>query len=346
MMNELIGKDKENVSRSNSNDDNLRLNDMQPLNASNLSDWKRGRKTFAEVQDETVRSKTELKKTMGLDFSELRETHIDISSSSRILETPISDSNANISYPADGGDIGLLPESCSSTHLLEDETQFSFRKTKRRTRVISKFKMLSEACSRCCRGRDGAHTDYRYTSRYCLHRLFVAFRFPGIIVGFVVSFIILCVFSGLTGHNKVLPASSNRGDEWWRCAVMYEIFPASFADTNGDGFGDINGISTHLDHLKSLNVDVVRLGSIFSALDYPVRYKHVIDFDNMDPHLGKVSHFQMLIDQIHERGMYLVLDINPTMTSDQHPWAAHWMLNKNGEYKNFFVSSSEDLVSV
>lgn len=298
-------------------------------------------------EDCRIRMEMSSSKSSGGLFAGLYETnannYIDISSSPRIVETPISDSNANFSFPSDG-DVGL-PESCSSTHLLEDEIQFSFKKPKRRTKLLSKFKVASMACSSCfglSRTGDRHRLDYHNTSKQCLFKL----RLPGIIFSCFIIFIVICVYSGLATYGKDKVTTSTTGDDvWWRCAVMYEIFPASFADTNDDGYGDINGLIGRLDYLGDFGIDVIRLGSIFSALDYPVRYKHVIDFNNMDPHLGKLGDFEKLIDEAHARGIRVILDINPTMTSDQHPWAAHWMLNKNGDYKGFFASAAQDLVS-
>ncbi|RWS13119.1 maltase A2-like protein [Dinothrombium tinctorium] len=133
--------------------------------------------------------------------------------------------------------------------------------------------------------------------------------------------------------------NNNREEEWWKSGIFYEIFTASFKDTNSDGFGDIDGIKQKLPYLKELGVNVLRLNSIFSALDYPYQYEHVIDFVNVDPHIGTLNSFKSLVREIHKQGMYIVLDINPTVTSDQHPWAAHWLLNSTGKYRYFFVDN-------
>ncbi|XP_076359584.1 amino acid transporter heavy chain SLC3A1-like [Tachypleus tridentatus] len=129
--------------------------------------------------------------------------------------------------------------------------------------------------------------------------------------------------------------------EWWQGTVSYEIFPASFQDSDDDGFGDFTGLRQRLHYVQKLNVASIRLNSIFSALDYPLEYTHVIDFKNVDPHLGRTSDFDELVQDIHARGLYVILDINPALTSDQHPWAAHWQQNKSGEYKYFYVESND-----
>ncbi|XP_022237205.1 neutral and basic amino acid transport protein rBAT-like isoform X2 [Limulus polyphemus] len=129
--------------------------------------------------------------------------------------------------------------------------------------------------------------------------------------------------------------------EWWQGAVSYEVFPASFQDSDGDGFGDFAGLRWRLPYIQKFNVASIRLNSIFSALDYPLEYTHVIDFKNVDPHLGNIADFEKLVQDIHARGIHVILDMNPTITSDQHPWAAHWQQNKSGEYGYFYVETSE-----
>ncbi|KAI1309017.1 Neutral and basic amino acid transport protein rBAT [Halotydeus destructor] len=134
---------------------------------------------------------------------------------------------------------------------------------------------------------------------------------------------------------------ANQKDHWWTEAILYEIFPASFKDTNGDGFGDLNGIRARLPYLRSLGVTGVRLSPIMAALDYPYQYEHVIDFEAVDPHLGFLDDLRLLVSELHSHGLAAILDINPTVTSDQHPWAASWLTNRSGEYSNFYVTSRE-----
>ncbi|GIY18909.1 trehalose-6-phosphate hydrolase [Caerostris extrusa] len=102
----------------------------------------------------------------------------------------------------------------------------------------------------------------------------------------------------------------------------------------------MKGLIERLDYIQNLSVSIVRLNSIFSALDYPLEYEHVIDFANVDPHLGRLEDFQQLVKEIHNRGMRVVLDMNPTVTSDQHTWAAHWLLHLPGPYHNFYFNAT------
>lgn len=85
-------------------------------------------------------------------------------------------------------------------------------------------------------------------------------------------------------------------DQYWHHGTtFYEIFPASFKDTDGDGFGDLNGITEKVSHLRSLGVSAVRLNSIFSALYYPHQYEHVLNFFAIDPHLGTFKDFLNMV---------------------------------------------------
>ncbi|CAG2165215.1 unnamed protein product [Oppiella nova] len=132
---------------------------------------------------------------------------------------------------------------------------------------------------------------------------------------------------------------------WWRGSTFYEIFVPSFKDSDGDGFGDLNGLRDKISYLQELGINAIRLNSIFSALDYPHRYDNILDFFSVDPHLGKMSHFIELVKVLHELKMYIILDINLVTTSDQHPWAAHWLLNRSTEYQYFYVNVSEDQIN-
>ncbi|XP_055951017.1 alpha-glucosidase-like [Argiope bruennichi] len=127
--------------------------------------------------------------------------------------------------------------------------------------------------------------------------------------------------------------------QWYRDAVFYEIFPASFLDTDSDGYGDFQGIIRKLDYIRDLGTTAIRLNSIFSALDYPLEYEHIIDLRSADPHLGRLADFAQLVRAVHKKGLKIVLDLNPTVTSDQHTWALHWQRGIPG-YEHFYASAN------
>lgn len=135
----------------------------------------------------------------------------------------------------------------------------------------------------------------------------------------------------------------NQRKYWWRDAIFYEIFPASFKDTDSNGFGDLKGVTSKIPYIKELGVTGIRLNSIFTALDYPHQFDHVIDFKDVDPKIGTIDDFKILVKQLHQHGLTLILDINPSVTSDQHPWAISWLANKSSEYSSFYVINSQNV---
>ena len=106
---------------------------------------------------------------------------------------------------------------------------------------------------------------------------------------------------------------------WWRDAVVYQIYPRSFADSDGDGIGDLRGILAHLDHLAALGIDVVWLSPIYRSPQDDNGYD-VSDYRDVDPMFGTLADLDELIAALHARGMKLVLDLVVNHTSDEHPW--------------------------
>lgn len=164
-------------------------------------------------------------------------------------------------------------------------------------------------------------------------------------LGFVISILVGVAFVMIGLFYLSTPNECNHDGQWWQKGIIYEIFPASFQDTDDDGFGDIRGIIERLDYIQNLSVDTIRLNSIFSALDYPLEYEHVIDFANVDPHIGRIEDVEELVREVHNRGMNIIIDMNPTVTSDQHTWAAHWILHRPGRYEHFYINVTDERVS-
>jgi oligo-1,6-glucosidase len=108
---------------------------------------------------------------------------------------------------------------------------------------------------------------------------------------------------------------------WWKTAVVYQIYPRSFADSDGDGIGDLPGIVAHLDHLAALGVDVVWLSPIYPSPQDDNGYD-ISDYEDVDPVFGSLADFDALLAAVHERGMKLVMDLVVNHSSDEHPWFA------------------------
>jgi alpha-glucosidase len=108
-------------------------------------------------------------------------------------------------------------------------------------------------------------------------------------------------------------------EPWWKSAVVYQIYPRSFCDTDGDGVGDLEGIRRHLDHLQALGVDALWLSPFYRSPMKDYGYD-VADYCDVDPLFGNLDDFDRLLSEAHDRGIKVLIDWVPNHTSDQHPW--------------------------
>jgi oligo-1,6-glucosidase len=108
-------------------------------------------------------------------------------------------------------------------------------------------------------------------------------------------------------------------DPWWKAAVVYQVYPRSFADSDGDGVGDLRGIIDRLPHLDDLGVDVLWLSPVYRSPQDDNGYD-ISDYQDIDPTFGTLSDLDELLEQLHGRGMRLVMDLVVNHTSDEHPW--------------------------
>ena len=109
------------------------------------------------------------------------------------------------------------------------------------------------------------------------------------------------------------------GSEWWRSGVIYQIYPRSFADSNGDGIGDLAGITQNLDAIAELGVDAIWLSPFYSSPQKDAGYD-VSDYKNVDPLFGTLEDFDSLVKRAHELNLRVMIDLVPNHTSDQHSW--------------------------
>ena len=120
---------------------------------------------------------------------------------------------------------------------------------------------------------------------------------------------------------------------WWHRAVFYEIYPRSFQDTDGDGVGDLRGITSRLDYLVDLGADAIWLSPIYPSPLVDFGYD-ISDFMSIDPVLGTLDDFEGLVDAAHARGLRVVTDLTPAHTSIEHPWFRQnpdWYVRVEGE---------------
>ena len=110
-----------------------------------------------------------------------------------------------------------------------------------------------------------------------------------------------------------------RPADWWRSAVVYQVYPRSFSDSDGDGIGDLPGITSRLDYLADLGVDVVWLSPVYRSPQRDNGYD-ISDYQDIDPLFGTLADFDVLLAAAHERGIKIVMDVVVNHTSDEHPW--------------------------
>lgn len=122
---------------------------------------------------------------------------------------------------------------------------------------------------------------------------------------------------------------------WWRSAVVYQIYPRSFADSDGDGVGDLRGIIDRVDHLARLGVDVVWLSPIYPSPQDDAGYD-ISDYENVDPTFGTLADLDELIAILHDRGIRLVMDLVVNHTSDEHPWFVESRSDPRSEKRDWY----------
>ena len=126
------------------------------------------------------------------------------------------------------------------------------------------------------------------------------------------------------------------GNEWWQHAVFYEIYPRSFADSNNDGIGDLNGITAKLDYLKDLGIDAIWISPCFPSPQVDFGYD-VSDYDNIDPMYGTLGDFDKLASEAKKRGIHIILDFVVNHTSDQHKWFVDSKSSRTAVHRDWYI---------
>jgi oligo-1,6-glucosidase len=123
---------------------------------------------------------------------------------------------------------------------------------------------------------------------------------------------------------------------WWKKAVVYQIYPRSFCDSNGDGIGDINGITSKLGYIKKLGVDVIWLSPVYQS---PMRDNgyDISDYTAINPEFGTMADFDRLLKEAHNLGLKLIMDLAVNHSSDQHPWFLESRSSKKSPKRDYYI---------
>jgi alpha-glucosidase len=146
---------------------------------------------------------------------------------------------------------------------------------------------------------------------------------------------VLFTLAMLSGWS-LFPAPMSPGGHWYDRAVIYEIYPRSFQDTNGDGIGDLNGITARLDYLKQLGVDAIWITPFFPSPNADFGYD-VSDYVNVAPEYGSLQDWDRLVSEARKRGIRVLVDFVVNHTSDQHPWFKESRSSRNSPKRDWYV---------
>ena len=140
----------------------------------------------------------------------------------------------------------------------------------------------------------------------------------------------------MTMMERVSQMSGRLDKDWWRGAVIYQIYPRSFQDSNGDGIGDLAGITRRLDHVADLGADAVWISPFFTSPMMDFGYD-VSDYRDVDPMFGTLADFDALVDKAHRLGLKVMIDLVLSHSSDQHPWFAESRRDRTNPRADWYV---------
>lgn len=129
--------------------------------------------------------------------------------------------------------------------------------------------------------------------------------------------------------------------DWWKDAVVYQIYPRSFQDSNADGIGDLQGIIRRLDYIQALGANVIWLCPVYASPNADNGYD-ISDYQAIHPDFGTMDDFHQLLDQVHRRNMRLIMDLVVNHTSDEHAWFQQGRQSRENPYHDFYIWKSAD----
>ena len=149
-------------------------------------------------------------------------------------------------------------------------------------------------------------------------------------------FSLLLVFSSSLASFAQTKAVDAEGHQWWQHAVFYEIYPRSFADSNNDGIGDLNGITSKMDYLHDLGVDAIWISPCFPSPQVDFGYD-VSDYENIDPMYGTLADFDRMVAEGKKHHVSIILDFVVNHTSDQHPWFLDSKSSRTSAHRDWYI---------
>ncbi|MFQ9065272.1 MAG: alpha-glucosidase [Eubacterium sp.] len=136
--------------------------------------------------------------------------------------------------------------------------------------------------------------------------------------------------------DEVITDQGEMTEKWWKEAVIYQIYPRSFYDSNGDGIGDLNGIRQKLDYLQDLGVTAIWCSPFYDSPNDDNGYD-IRDYQKIMAEFGTMEDFDKLLDEIHARGMKLIIDLVVNHTSDEHKWFQEALKSKDNPYHDYYI---------
>ncbi len=162
------------------------------------------------------------------------------------------------------------------------------------------------------------------------------------IASFAAGFVLVAVVMTAGGQTAPVKKTSTAQSvkqakelDWWKNAVIYEVYPRSFQDTNGDGIGDLNGITKRLDYLKELGVDAIWLTPVYLSPHVDFGYD-ISNYRDIDPQYGTLADFDRLVLQAKKRHLRVIMDMVMNHTSDQHEWFIQSRSSRDNPYRDWY----------
>jgi alpha-glucosidase len=150
------------------------------------------------------------------------------------------------------------------------------------------------------------------------------------------TLLLLATLLAPAAHAQLAAAQPTNDSTWWKHAVIYEIYPRSFQDTNGDGIGDLNGITQRLDYLQHLGIDAIWIAPMYPSPQVDFGYD-IANYETVDPQYGTLADFDHLVAEAKKHNIRILLDMVLNHTSDKHPWFADSASSRTNPHADWYI---------